>query len=77
MSYITKNQVLELLRAGWELAGPGHTTSPWMQKKLCCGGESHSVHVNSFVSLRRRGQIIALPNRPSDAFWLHRYGLPK
>lgn len=70
---ITKTRVIELLQNGWEL---GHSNGgAWMQKKLCCGGESHRVHVAAFSSLRKSGEIVRLPRRDNDAFWLYRYGL--
>jgi len=68
-----------LLREGWEL---GYSTSRensglsvWMQPKLCSGGKSYKVHMNTFNGLDVRGLIEALPRKTGDPFWMYRYGL--
>jgi len=75
---IKADKVLELLADGWELALSSYVRGglrAWMQPKIGHGGESHSVHLAAFNSLRRKGLIV---QDPRDEFPKNpiRYRLP-
>jgi hypothetical protein len=75
--FLTKTGVLSKLSEGWELGSrSGLNSMYWMQKSLCCGGDSERVRGQTVHSLVARGQIVRLPKRTDDPYWLTRYSLP-
>jgi hypothetical protein len=74
----SQEEVLDLMRQGWELGqyGGGISRSrTWLQKQLCCGGDMFDVHGGTFNALLRKRAVVALPPREKDRYWLRRYGL--
>lgn len=79
-SLIKKDEVLKLLKEGWELGTSNHGRGGrrvWLQRKLMCGGKSYNIHGASFNSLVDSGTIVRLQRRKGEQFWLTRWRLKK
>ena len=75
--FLTRGGVIQKLRDGWELGKSGGMTSnAWMQPKLCAGGETLKVRLNTLWSMLDRGEIAEAQKHEKDPYWLTRYSLP-
>lgn len=75
--FLTRAGVLQKLRDGWELGKSGGMNgAAWMQPRLCGGGESMKVRLNTLWSMLDRGEIVGAQRREKDAYWLTRYSMP-
>jgi hypothetical protein len=79
MKPLKKIEIIEYLNKGWQLGTSSGFSgkSAWLQRELCCGGDSFTCHLGSFYSLLRKNIIRQLPRQKDDLFWLTRYGLSK
>lgn len=74
----SQDEILGLMRQGWELGQNGGRVGrprTWLQKRLCCGGDSFNVHGGTLNALLRKQAVVALPRREGDPYWLRRYGM--
>ena len=71
------DEIIELMRAGWELGlSDTYTERPrvWLQKDgLTRGGDTQSVHRSSLNAALRTGRIRVAARRDGDPYWLTRY----
>jgi hypothetical protein len=74
---IKAEEIIKLMKQSWELGGDRLSGRHWLQKKLCCGGDSIEVHRNTLYSLLEKGLIEYGQKYEGDAFWLVRYRLRK
>lgn len=78
-----RNEILALMRFGWELGETRHHASKhaqhaWLQKTgLCKGGETRKVHRNTLKALLSHRLIRPIPRRAGDPYWLVRYEVSK
>lgn len=73
-----KDVVVYFMREGWQLGRSDNgARGPrfWLQRKLCCGGETINVHLGTIGAMRKRGMIEQVEPKPGDRFWLTRYEL--
>ena len=73
--FLTRTGVLAKLSEGWQLgtSNGARTSRAWMQLKLCCGGDSFKVRMQTVLSMLARGQIVMVPITKDDRWWLTRY----
>jgi len=77
MKKITQKGIITKMIEGWQLGQSTNIQGSrfWLQKKLCCGGDSINADGRFVIALLRKGYIIKKPRLENDSYWLTRYGL--
>lgn len=78
-TFITQEEVIALMRDGWELGYfDGIRTDGAYQVQqggLMKGGATKGVRASSVAALERKGLVRRLPREPKQPYWCHRYEL--
>jgi len=78
--YISQDEIIEKLKEGWELGMSNAISSgrsrAWMQRNMCCGGDTFDVRMATLHALLKHNKIVQKPKHEKDNYWLTRYGLP-
>jgi hypothetical protein len=78
VKWIKFEEVINLMKQGWELGytiNLGRNPRYWLQKKLCCRGDTFKVNGNTIKLLKNKNLIELEPKHKGDSFWLTRYKL--